>query len=49
MVVAVSAAAADPVAHWLEERLSGSRVVGEVVDQGRVVTHSDPGVRFVRY
>jgi phosphoribosylformylglycinamidine cyclo-ligase len=49
MVVAVSAAAADPVAYWLEERLSGSRVVGEVVDQGRVVTHSDSGVRFVRY
>lgn len=49
MVVAVSAAAADPVADWLGERLSGSRVVGEVADQGRVVTHSDPGVRFARY
>ena len=49
MVVAVSATAAGRVAGWLEQRLSGSRVVGEVVEQGRVVTHAAPEVRFDRY
>ena len=49
MVVAVSATAADPVAEWLEQRLSGSRIVGEVIEQGRVVTHADPEVSFERY
>ena len=49
MVLAVSTAAAGPVAEWLEQRLPGSRAVGEVVEQGRVVTHADPEVRFERY
>jgi len=49
MVVAVSPDSADAVSFWLNDRLPGSRIVGRVVSQGRLVTHSDPGVRFSEY
>ncbi len=49
MVVAVSEDFADSVESWLSERLPGSRVVGRVVSNGRLVTHSDPEVVFSHY
>ncbi|RAH05630.1 MAG: phosphoribosylformylglycinamidine cyclo-ligase [Methanobacteriota archaeon] len=49
MVIAVSAESAEPVCEWLNERLPGSRLVGEVNSNARVVTHSDPEVVFSHY
>ena len=49
MVVAVSEDCADSAERWLSERLSGSRIVGRVVSNGRRVTHSDPEVVFSHY
>tara|TARA_B100000686_G_C16801630_1_gene986485 strand:- start:1013 stop:2248 length:1236 start_codon:yes stop_codon:yes gene_type:complete len=49
MLVAVSSDSADSISRWLNERLPGSRVVGEVTSKGRVVTHSDPDVCFSEY
>ncbi|MDP7002085.1 MAG: phosphoribosylformylglycinamidine cyclo-ligase [Candidatus Thalassarchaeaceae archaeon] len=49
MVVAVSEEFAGVIAKWLAERLDGTRVVGEVTGQGRVVTHKDPEVCFTNY
>ena len=49
MVIAVSAESAQPVCEWLNERLPGSRLVGEVNSNARVVTHSDPEVVFSHY
>tara|TARA_B100000073_G_C23652553_1_gene541183 strand:- start:725 stop:928 length:204 start_codon:yes stop_codon:yes gene_type:complete len=49
MVIAVSEKAAEPVLEWISERLPGSAIVGNVTDNGRVVTHIDPFVRFDTY
>ena len=49
MLVAVSSDSADSISSWLNDRLPGSRVVGEVTSKGRVVTHSDPDVCFSEY
>ncbi len=49
MVIAVSEGCADVVESWLGERLPGSRKVGRVVSNGRLVTHSDQSVKFSRY
>ena len=49
MVIAVSEKAAEPVLEWISERLPGSAIVGNVTDNGRVVTHIDPSVRFDTY
>ena len=49
MVIAVSEEFAGVIAKWLAERLDGTRVVGEVTGQGRVVTHKDPEVCFTNY
>jgi len=49
MVVAVSEDSAVAAEEWLGNRLPGSRSVGRVVDNGRLVTHSDPDVVFSHY
>ena len=49
MVIAVSESCAELVEEWLGDRLPGSRRVGRVVDNGRLVTHSDSDVVFSRY
>ena len=49
MVVAVSEDSAEAAEEWLGNRLPGSRSVGRVVDNGRLVTHSDPDVLFSHY
>ena len=49
MLIAVSSDSADRVSMWLNERLPGSRVVGEVTSQGKVVTHADQEVIFSEY
>ncbi len=49
MLVAVSPEVSSSVEEWLSERLPGTRVVGEVVPNGRIVTHLDPEVSFSEY
>ena len=49
MLVAVSPGVSSDVEGWLSSRLVGTRVVGEVVSNGRMVTHVDPQVTFSEY
>ena len=49
MVIAVSEDSSDAVEEWVRDRLPGSRRVGGVVENGRLVTHSDPDVVFSHY
>jgi phosphoribosylformylglycinamidine cyclo-ligase len=49
MVLAVSKGAAEAVTEWLSERLSGTRRVGSLNDDGRRVTHPDQSVVFEHY
>ena len=49
MVIAVSKGCSDSVLEWISERLPGASIVGSVTDNGRIVTHSDPAVRFDSY
>ena len=49
MVVAVSERVSESVLQWISERLPGSAVVGSVTDNGRMVTHLNPSVRFDDY
>ena len=49
MVIAVSEDSAEAIEEWISSRLPGSRKVGTVVDNGRLVTHSDDDVVFSHY
>tara|TARA_Y100001970_G_scaffold222845_1_gene274223 strand:- start:174 stop:1295 length:1122 start_codon:yes stop_codon:yes gene_type:complete len=49
MVIAVSEGSSDAVEEWVRNRLPGSRRVGRVVENGRLVTHSNPDVAFSHY
>ena len=49
MVIAVSEDSSDAVEEWVGDRLPGSRRVGRVVENGRLVTHSDTDVVFSHY
>ena len=49
MVVAVAAEESESIARWLSDRLEGCRIVGEVVSDGKMVTHRNPEVKFSEY
>ena len=49
MVIAVSEDSAEVAEEWISSRLPGSRRVGRVVDNGRLVTHSEEDVVFSHY
>jgi len=49
MVIAVSDDSAEVTEKWINNRLPGSRIVGRVVDNGRLVTHSESDVVFSHY
>ncbi|MBT3477452.1 MAG: phosphoribosylformylglycinamidine cyclo-ligase [Euryarchaeota archaeon] len=49
MIIAVSSEHADSIAAWLEERMLGTRIIGQVNDQGHKVTHALEGVEFSHY
>jgi len=49
MVLAVDASHADTVLKWLQDRMTGVMVVGEVNDNGHRVTHAIEGVEFSHY
>ena len=49
MVIAVSEDSAEASEEWISRRLPGSRRVGTVVDNGRLVTHSETSVVFSHY
>ena len=49
MVIAVSEEVSESVLEWVSGKVPGSAIVGRVTDNGRVVTHLDPAVRFDTY
>ena len=49
MIIAVDADVSEAVCEWLDDRLTGCAIIGEVVDNGHKVTHIIPGVTFDRY
>ena len=49
MCLAVSAGVAKNVENWLIGRLSGTRIVGVVTDDGHRVTHADYEIVFEHY
>ncbi|MGY8691764.1 MAG: AIR synthase-related protein, partial [Candidatus Poseidoniales archaeon] len=49
MVLAVSPNYAQEVLNWLNNRLSGCKIIGIVNDNGHRVTHIDPKVIFEHY
>ena len=49
MVVIVDDAASEAVTAWLESRMSGCQIVGDVVNHGHKVTHINPNISFDHY
>ncbi len=49
MVIAVCSEHSAAITDWLDERLPGSRIVGNVTDEGRVVTHSSSEIFYTTY
>jgi len=49
MVIAVSPEASVQISDWLGRRLPGSRIVGNVTSEGRIVSHSNPEVVYSSY
>ena len=49
MIIAVDSSVAESVCEWLSQRMEGCLIIGEVVDNGRKVTHSNPEVVFEHY
>jgi len=49
MIIAVSAEFGDSICDWLNTRIHGSKIVGEVTSNGRVVTHLNPEIVFKKY
>ncbi len=49
MILAVDSSVAQTVCDWLSQRMDGCSIIGEVVDNGRKVTHSNPDVMFEHY
>ena len=49
LAIAVSMGSAVSVSSWISERLPGSRIVGEIVDNGRKVTHNNDQIVFEHY
>lgn len=49
MALAVSGPVGEVVSSWVAERLPGTRIVGEIRDQGHKVTHVDSRVSFDHY
>ena len=49
MIIAVDSSVADEVCSWLAQRMEGCAIIGQVVDNGHKVTHSNPDVVFEHY
>ncbi len=49
MIIAVDAAVASEVTIWLQNKLEGSAIIGEVVSNGHRVTHQESAVIFEHY
>ena len=49
MCIAVSEGVSENVEKWLADRLSGTRIVGVVTDDGHRVTHADSEIVFEHY
>ena len=49
MIIAVDSTVAQEVSTWLNERLEGSTIIGELVSNGHKVTHQDSAVFFEHY
>ena len=49
IIIAVEAEHAQLIVSWLQERLSGSKIIGHVRNHGRTVTHAIESVYFDEY
>jgi phosphoribosylformylglycinamidine cyclo-ligase len=49
MIIAVDKTVSSEVCSWLQERLQGTGIIGEVVDNGHKVTHIDSNIVFEHY
>ena len=49
MIIAVDSTVAKKVSSWLNEKLEGSAIIGEVVSNGHMVTHQESAVFFDHY
>ena len=49
IIIAVEAEYAQLIVSWLQERLSGSKIIGHVRNHGRIVTHAIESVYFDEY
>jgi len=49
MIIAVEKTVSSEVCSWLQERLEGTAMIGEVVDNGHKVTHIDSNIVFEHY
>jgi len=49
MIIAVNSEYADKICSWLDKKMSGVKIIGNVVDNGRKVVHSQLGIEYSHY
>ena len=49
MIIAVNQQHGDSICAWLQTRMDGVQIIGQVVDNGRKVVHSTLGIEFTHY
>ena len=49
MIIAVEKQYADQLCKWLKEKVDGCEIIGEVVDNGKRVTHSNQNIVYEHY
>ena len=49
MIIAVNSEYADKICSWLDKKMSGVKIIGNVVDNGRKVVHSQLGIEYTHY
>ena len=49
IIIAVSADKAESICNWLQEKMAGVEIIGNVLENGHKVTHAIAGVEFTHY
>lgn len=49
IIIAVSADKAEAICSWLQEKMAGVEIIGNVLENGHKVTHAIAGVEFTHY
>ena len=49
MIIAVNSEYASKIFAWLDKKMSGVKIIGNVVDNGRKVVHSQLGIEYTHY